>query len=445
MLCTLGHRIEPLAGMRRTLQIVAAALAPASTGGLVVHDATTNPPHRPTLKVLYMTAVHPVDIMPIDEVVAHHLRALAEPNVKLRALVYNNTPTISGDSPGLPARLEFNGMGAQDYALRELARKNKDITIKKMPWKQALSDPHFIDPILNVANNSRTFDRIGQEGILDIQHQGNFLTMFHYLLECAHSREDLCLYLDPDILLYRNTSDLLNLAANSFRQNPKMVMMSPPYGCHNQESPMKIPKNGGSDNPENAGGCLVHQTFVSSRHLLINRTRFVNLLPLKAEPYLLGRFMEELLTTVGKGIDGDFSGQMMCGWEFFAVHPPSRFQRSSNRNFPFADLLTRLAGGPNGSKTVTDAPTARKGAQELIRRFESGLFSTKTTGRGYNPDNALQNDACSCCADMLPSAERVEKGLAFAMEERDAGSGFESAFQGATNDATFDWVTQCGA
>jgi len=94
-----------------------------------------------------MTSVHPVDVMPIDETVAHQLRNLEEPNVKLQTMVYDNKPPSSvEDSAGLPARLRFKGMGAQDYALQELARKNfTDLHIKQLDYSKALTDVHFLD------------------------------------------------------------------------------------------------------------------------------------------------------------------------------------------------------------------------------------------------------------------------------------------------------------
>ena len=99
----------------------------------------------------------------------------------------------------------------------------------------------FWIPIFKIANSTRTI----RQRIYDNQQFGNFMAMYMFLLECLHSINELCIYLDPDIMLYRNTSGLLNLAANVFRENPSMVILSPPFGCYNSEWPMNLPPDVG--------------------------------------------------------------------------------------------------------------------------------------------------------------------------------------------------------
>merc|ERR1719188_63080 len=160
-------------------------------------------------------------------------------------------------------------------------------------------------------------------------------------------------------------------------------------------------------------------------------------MPLPTKPQNIGHqywevSLTETLPRVGRG-------QILCGQEFFVVHPPSRYQKNKQGAFSLRQLLSELAPAVNAESHPDTS--ALVGTKELVRRFEAGHVTATR--------ESLYNQGCGCCADMLPTTSRINYGQAFYETGRRAEMIDESESHmlegiAAVNDAAFDWVMKCG-
>jgi len=259
------------------------------------------------------------------------------------------------------------------------------------------------------------------------QMLSNFYAMTNFMKECMlpeHDDVDLCLYFDPDMLMHGNNTGILELATASFEVERELVFVSPAFGCFHAGGGSKW-----SAKDPLTGACPSKPAMVSSRHVIAQRQRLVARMPFTLQPGNIGmNYWEVAMTAALRPTRGQ--GQLLCGQEFFIVHPPSRYQKNKNNTMSLRELLKMLV--PETSCALApDVCSAEKqltlGTRELVRRFEAGMMVV-------NKDT-LYNKGCGCCADMMPDAERVLAGEAFRQQS--------DRLRSEANDASFDWVVRC--
>jgi len=395
------------------------------------------------IKALYVTSSFPKDTMPIDVMVQHQLNTLGGPNVELRAVVFDNQP------PWLETSDFRASFDMQRRGLKKLSEGRDGaprVTVKAMDYAD-IEDPEFLAPFFNVNYKDASGSRLPQKSLRDIygfrgersQMLSNFFAMTSFMKECLrpeHKDVDLCVYFDPDMLLYQNSSNILELATTTFEDDPEYVVLSPPLGCFQTDWWQK---------DKVTGACMSRPAIVSSRHVIADRRRLKARLPIQVRPNDIGKNYWEV--TMTESLDKLDRGQILCGQEFFVVHPPSRYQANQEAakyfegktHMSLRDLLAQLTphkrcSGETIEETCSPEVQVALGTHELVRRFEAGTFAANKA--------TLYNQGCGCCADMVPSAQRVRAGEAFFQPrgslEYDAG-----AFRVEANDAAFEWVVKC--
>ncbi|CAK0838864.1 unnamed protein product [Prorocentrum cordatum] len=370
---------------------------------LACAGALKAPVQQRNIKALYVTSSFPKDTMPIDVMVEHQLKTLGGPNVELRAVVFDNTPPWLSDADLIawPKTFEMQRRGLEKLHKGKVSAKLPRVTVKPMDY-EAVDDPAFLAPFFHVDAMDKTGAVLAQKSLRSMfgttgehaQMLSNFFAMTHFMRECMSPENDdvdLCLYFDPDMLMYGNTTGILELATATFEDNPELVVVSPPFGCYRDRWVKKDPVS---------GACPSRSAIVSSRHVIAQRRRLVPKMPITVPS--IGKSYWEGVMTEALGRAG--RGQILCGQEFFIVHPPSRYQKNKrNQTMPLMQLL-RLLVPPEAAMcsepgACSAEVQATLGTKELVRRFEAGrIVADKQT---------LYNKGCGCCADMMPSAERI--------------------------------------
>jgi len=426
--------------------------AGACLSSLACAGALTAHAREGKIRALYVTSVFPKDTMPIDVIVEHQLRTLGGPNVELRAVVFDNQPPwLNTSDAELRAASEMQQQGLKNLQQGEVPEKllgvlQEGVIVKTMDYAET-EDPAFLRPLFDVKSTDgveKSLRQIFGTGNLDTrgaqkQQKGqilsNFFAMTHFMKECMrpeHDDMDFCLYFDPDMLMYRNHTGILELATATFESNPELAIVAPPFGCHKEKWHRKN---------QTTGECPSRPFGVSSRHVIARRRRLLAKLPisLASLPNFGKSYWEaEISYALGPAA----RGQMLCGDEFFIAHPPSRFSPLYQPHasddpvyplIPLGKLLQMLVpeSDPCSSPGFCSPQRAAiLGTRELVRRFEAGkMRANKWT---------LMNKGCSCCADMMPNASRIGAGMAFYEPRGDAES---ERFDTEVND--FEWVVKC--
>jgi len=413
--------------------------------GLACAGALQTHGHEGKIRALYVTSSFPKDTMPIDVMVEHQLKTLSGPNVELKAVVFDNQP------PWVNTSEAFESYDMQHRGLLRLynghvSDKIPNITVRAMDYSDVY-DPEYLAPLFDVNFSDGSGARLPQKSLMDMygihreraQMLSNFFAMSSFMKECMrpeHDDVDLCVYFDPDMLMYENTTGILELATATFEENPGFVVLSPPYGCFSLKAWNR--KNRWN------GACPSKSAIVSSRHVIADRKRLMSQLPIAVRSNNIGKNYWEV--TMTESMTRQSRGQILCGQEFFVVHPPSRYQQSpkaanltgGRAPMTLREMLAELVpksrcSGLTPEETCSAEARAAIGTHELVRRFEAGrLVANKET---------LYNQGCGCCADMMPSAERIGAGEAFFQPR---GETWESeGLRSEANDASFDWVVKC--
>jgi len=399
--------------------------------GLACAGALQTHGHEGKIRALYVTSSFPKDTMPIDVMVEHQLKTLSGPNVELKAVVFDNQP------PWVNTSEAFESYDMQHRGLLRLynghvSDKIPNITVRAMDYSDVY-DPEYLAPLFDVNFSDGSGARLPQKSLMDMygihreraQMLSNFFAMSSFMKECMrpeHDDVDLCVYFDPDMLMYENTTGILELATATFEENPGFVVLSPPYGCFSLKAWNR--KNRWN------GACPSKSAIVSSRHVIAQRGRLRASLPLKLQPGDIGKQYWEVSMTEALGRTG--RGQILCAQEFFIVHPPSRYQQNKAGAMSLRQLLKEMVpelSRCSESGTCSPEVEASLGTRELVRRFEAGMMTAN--------NETMYNRGCGCCADMMPSAERIRAGEAFFQPQ-----GLSLAEHWA-NDAAFDWVVKC--
>jgi len=394
------------------------------------------------IKALYVTSSFPKDTMPIDVMVEHQLNTLAGPNVTLKAVVFDNQPPwVNMSSADGSYDMQHKGLLRLYGGL--VSKKLPSVSVKAMDYAE-IEDPEYLAPVFDVNFTDRhgvKFERMGLRQLygtdrMGLQMLSNFFAMTNFLKECMrpeHDDVDLCLYFDPDMLMYKNKTGIVELATATFEREPERVVVSPPYGCWS--------KYKWQHRKFANGACPTTKAIVSSRHVIAHRKRLLAKMPMPLQLADIGKQFWEVSMTEAVGYNG--RAQITCGQDFFIAHPPSRFQDTGkglgqdqlqNSIMSLRGLLKEMVPRELCSDPTTCSPEveATLGTRELVRRFEGGISAATK--------DSMYNKGCGCCADMMPSIERVHAGEAFFQPRGELES---ETFKSAVNDAAFEWVKKC--
>jgi len=348
-------------------------------------------------------------------------------------VVFDNQPPWV-DRAAVIESFDMQHTGLMKLWWGRVSKRMPKVTVKSMDYAD-IDDPAWLAPVFDVNFTHRDGTKYGQLSLRQLygtvgeraQMLSNFFAMTSFLKECMlpeHNDVDLCVYLDPDMLMYKNSTGILELATASFEENPALVVVSPPYGCFQQKWWQKKGPT---------GACPSKQAIVSSRHVIANRGRLVSSMPMHVQLGDIGNQYWEVTMTEALGHTG--RGQILCGQDFFIVHPPSRFQQNMNNTMSLRGLLKEMlpqTARCSESNACSPEVEASLGTRELVRRFEAGMMTADR--------ESMYNKGCGCCSDMMPSTQRVRSGEAF-FQPREA---LESeSFKSAANDAAFEWVVKC--
>jgi hypothetical protein len=369
--------------------------------------------------------------------VEHQLKTLSGPNVELRAVVFDNQPPWL-NMPAVSESWDMQHRGLLKLYQGQVSKKLPSLTVKAMDYAD-IDDPAFLAPLFDVNLTDKRGNKLEQMSLRQLyglkgeraQMLSNFFAMSSFMKECMspeHDDVDLCVYFDPDMLMYKNGTGILKLATATFEENPELVVVSPPYGCFQKTWWQK---------KSAYGACPTSRQIVSSRHVIAHRRRLLARMPMALQLGDIGKQYWEVSMTEALGHHG--RGQILCGQEFFIVHPPSRYQKNKNNTMSLTGLLKEMVpelARCSESRTCSPVVEASLGTRELVRRFEAGMMTADK--------ESLYNKGCGCCADMMPSTQRVRAGEAFYQPREEMESLLESeSFKSAANDAAFEWVARC--
>lgn len=377
-------------------------------------------------RALLVTSLCPTDSLPLSPMIAHWHRMLSGSTSEqgggvIRTLVLDN------QAPWMEVK-------RSEEAAAELRNlQSQGVEVAKIDYER-FEDAKFMARYFNLLDSGwdtaslrQVIDEASKRGIWqhpmhdqDSQskvYSSNTLAIMHFLEACQNEElADICVWLDPDVFLYRKTYSAIDLASDAFGSHPELLAVQLPSG--KSAEPLQ------TDNTER---CRVMPVgLLSSRYFMVNRSRLMSAFPisLDLDAFRIGGFEMVFTSWLNAHHAG---GGMMCGGEIYAQHPPSVQSLPHNcdqavqflplgssgpicgSNITFESLLDQLAqsvGRQNltaGFTLTTDIPQAAgnksTGQEELIRRMESGLFA-RASGVDW-------------VDDMAPSADRISKGFAW--------------------------------
>jgi len=374
-------------------------------------------------RALLVTSLCPTDTLPISPMIAHWQRMLSGSSSTVI-----NTKILDNRPPWMEVQRSNESAAELQYL-----QSRQGVQVEKIQYER-FDDAEFMARYMNLMDSGwgnaslrQVMDEASMRGIWQQPMHGqdsqtkvyssNTLAMMHFLEACQQEElADVCIWLDPDIFLYRATYSAIDLAFGVFGKHPEIVAMQLPSG-----KSAELLQTG------SAMLCRVMPVgLLSSRYFMVNRSRLMSSLPfsLGLDAFRLGGFEMVFTSWLNAHHAG---GGMMCGGEIYAQHPPSVQSLPHNcdqaaqflslgsggpicgSNITFDRLLDELAQSAGWQNLTGDAasttgiPSAAwnksKGQEELIRRMESGLF--------------VRASDADWVDDMAPSADRISQGFAW--------------------------------
>lgn len=375
--------------------------------------------------MLLATISCPTDVLPLDLVLAHQLRAFGGGAALINAVVLNNQPPWLNTSE--------RALATHEDMLRRIELQGL-ATVRVVDYGH-FGDAHFLARFFEVAAaEPATMHTLLQAPPDEFGTPGpyvasNFFGMLHFLDACLAAFSgpfDMCIYVDPDVLIHKpadSREGLMELAASAFAANPRFVTLQPPTLCH---------AGGQAAGAEPHGVCPTRPWWwVSTRHAFFNCSRLKWSLPRRLRHEDFSTTFEKLWGSITA--THGWVGLMQCGRAGFAIHPWSRFtSRAVGEAFGFesADAMEAHAhlAALASQSTATEqnlSTTIQMGTSILIGRIEAGLFEKpcQDIAQAYNVEDfgplwgvqgcSGKPIAAMFCDDMFPSAARVRAGLAW--------------------------------
>jgi len=344
----------------------------------------------------------PGDRLPLERVLANQVRAVSGQGLPIDVFVLRNWPPWTRAKAGADSQQT----SSEHFNASKLP---KGTTVREVDYS-GLHSVGFLRQYFGVHRYGepwnatvgellkRATDGFGTSGK---QIASNFVGLISFMQLCKEAGEatGLCIYLDPDIFVYRGDWGLADLAPGIFARHPAYMGLQPPSICDGHE--LALVDRGGVQ-------CRASPTiWWSSRFMVFNRTRLLQELPIRVEASRFNHFFE----TVVNGAIRQKTGTMRCGAETFAIHPPSRHLRQ---------LLKGLTNASLGAVFNHTAVTSDEGVQAMLDRLEAGSFELPSKRRARDaPPSTDGASGCkeplatNLCFDMLPSEKRISAGLAW--------------------------------
>lgn len=345
---------------------------------------------------LFATILTPGDKAPAHLMLSHQLRSLSSSLSIFADVVVLDNP---GQDAQLPEMEEKRNRDlAQVVQLGARVHRVNDSLLKDTSF---LSRFVKLDP--RTSTGSLAADLLALLSQWEPRRLSYLAGILSFLNQClfASTAIGLCVFLDADILLHRGEKGLLDLAPPIFRQNPELAVLQPPTVCHSHV------------NLDRSGNCGVRNWWWNSgRHMIFNRSRLLDILPLPVQPRDFGAGLTRVWQYAG--FSNMFSsaarkqkwiGWMQCGAETFAIHPDRDLQTS--QQMKTHHIITRLQQGKFEAPTLRGQLLARFHKVEPLSNMSIWWPAFKAA---WGQTDAL---ATNMCQDMFASLTRINAGMAW--------------------------------
>lgn len=356
-------------------------------------------------RALLVTMITPGGSLPLDLMLAHQKRLLTGCGSKagaLKATVLVNWDHWMNLPLPQPQELQLiQSSGAAGVKLVDYAR---------------VDDPAFLGRFFKVAGPSRFTVRNLSEARDDASKQdgvkiaSNFLGMLHFLQECLASPGpvELCVYLDPDIFLYRSRLGLIELASAAFRRGPSFVALQPPTVCHWAGLDDGASSSPAADscwtigNESVKGAEFQSHPLLSQRYMFVNRSRLMGALPLEITPDKFYSNFEKVFSRALR--PRNMAGWLACRGQAFAIHPCGSFRC---RAMHIKEHVSAMAAVASETTVRGEAYSTRGHSFDVAVRTGTNLLADRVEAGRFDPV------AVNSCQDMNTSWARIESGLAW--------------------------------
>lgn len=265
---------------------------------------------------------------------------------------------------------------AEANDMRMLVGSQRTAAVQKVDYAR-LNDPDFLSQFFTISEvDGESDNRVGmavgsllrnKRGLeAGRQSTARFMGLLSFLDACVNAdASELCVFLDPGVFLARSGASsisLVDLAPPIFAANPGWVALQPPGICHYHEfSDMRTK------------GCRAEPVGTlssSSHHMVVNRTRLVQVLPLPLAPPDFSENFDKVWGAALAAMGG--MGQMLCGGETCAIHP---------------DHVAFASGaGTSASKDATGTDVESVAPAEFLQEWGEGAEGS-LRGKKTSPDH----------------------------------------------------------
>jgi len=346
-----------------------------------------------TGKVLLSTMTFPEDNLPLDVTVAHQVRMISMYPGNIQHVIVDNRPPW------------MEPVNRQETILQSMS-KSKISTVRRVDYG-VYDSPKYLQKFFETGNSSdscKTLEDAHDVSDISGQHMSsNTHGMFNFLEAClnAEAAVDLCVFLDPDIVVYRKDKGIIEMAREVFAAQPTAIALNPPTMCS-------------AFDEAGSGTCKTKRPgMLSQRYLIIHRQRLTGALPLKIPHEQFNVNFEHLFGDSLRSLNS--AGQRMICNGAFAIHPFSArwgHCRNNKQNLNIerhSKLVAQAAKKEKSGDYHSFEMTMVEGLKEMITRVEAGkLAKPQESG-----EPAELQSASNMCEDMCVDQNRIAQGLAW--------------------------------
>lgn len=350
-------------------------------------------------KILFATMTFPEDTLPLDITVAHQARMVSNDRKNVETVIIDNRPPwMSPES-------------VQEDIL-QMMQQTGMAQIRKVDYAKTYNSPKYLQGFFKTgdpSNTTKTLEGAHDKSDISGKHMSsNTLGMFVFLEHCLEAVDvEMCIFVDPDIILYREGEDsLASLARKAFKQSEKLIALNPPTICN-------------FDNASVSGDevDLKRVGLLSQRYLILHRERLIKALPLPV-PHSEFDVNFEHLFHRGMQLTGYHAARRIASGRAFAIHPFSaRWAHCRNKHANLHIVKHALLCGADlaGHKNEEAdekghfgfSTNLADGLTEMFRRVEAGKIPRAILS-GEEPWSATNQ-----CEDMCVDKQRIADGFAW--------------------------------
>mmetsp|Transcript_55919 Transcript_55919/g.92585 ORF Transcript_55919/g.92585 Transcript_55919/m.92585 type:complete len:480 (-) Transcript_55919:19-1458(-) len=397
-------------------------------------------PGKLGVRAMMATMALPGDRLPRDLMLPHQLSMLSGSSAQINKVVLlrNQPPWLRHAEPSYRVQewhadssLSPCDRSPEAAGLQMLVGSQRAAAVRAVDYSR-LNDADFLSQFFTISevdgeSESRVGTSVGAllRGAKELpvaQHStARFMGLISFLDACINSdaeAAELCVFLDSNVFLSRrgaSTNSFVDLAPAVFAAHPGWVALQPPSICHHHEFLDERTKRCRAE-PANAASS-------SSHHMVVNRTRLVQVLPLPLAP---ADFAQDFDRVWGKALAAlGGLGQMLCGAETCAIHPDllgatlgkdtsdvanasaGSIATVSAEGMPdVADDLLRSQKANSNQKAAT--AVSEEGLRALLECLQTGRLVANSTGKCRAPGPALGRSRYHRAHEITDGAERAE-------------------------------------